>query len=91
MDGEGLSLCESRQDLADLNLVDADVDKLDEIVVEAALVNDYISPELLEDVAAYSLQNWWWHLAKIRDRSYPPDLLPEHLRAIYLADESKAG
>ncbi|MCS6875665.1 MAG: hypothetical protein RMK35_02050 [Aquificaceae bacterium] len=27
----------------------------------------------------------WWHLDKIADKTYPPELLPEHLREIYLS------
>lgn len=30
------------------------------------------------------LKRWWWHFEKIADGSYPAELLPEHLREIYL-------
>ncbi len=30
------------------------------------------------------LARWWWHLEKIADGTYPAELLPEHLREIYL-------
>lgn len=30
------------------------------------------------------LRRWWWHLDKIAERTYPSELLPEHLREIYL-------
>ena len=30
------------------------------------------------------LKRWWWHLDKISQRTYPADLLPDHLKEIYI-------
>lgn len=30
------------------------------------------------------LKYWWWHLDKIAKKEYPAELLPEHLKEIYL-------
>lgn len=30
------------------------------------------------------LKRWWWHLEKIADGTYPAELLPEHLREVYI-------
>jgi hypothetical protein len=29
------------------------------------------------------LEKWWWHLDKIQEGSYPPELLPDYLREEY--------
>ena len=34
---------------------------------------------------AQPLESWWWHLDKLRARTYPAELLPSYLREIYLA------
>lgn len=39
--------------------------------------------ELLQDDPTRPLSDWWWHLGKLRDGTYPAQLLPDHLRAIY--------
>lgn len=31
---------------------------------------------------------WWWHLDEISQGTYPADLLPEHLKEIYLKAKS---
>ena len=33
---------------------------------------------------AKDLKRWWWHLDKISQRTYPADLLPDHLKEIYI-------
>jgi hypothetical protein len=38
------------------------------------ITNDYEPP----------LDYWWWHIDKIGEKTYPADLLPEHLKEIYL-------
>ena len=83
IDGEGVSLRESRQHLAGTGMDSALIHSLDEIVIEAAIANDYINPDLVKDDEAQPLQNWWWHLGKIRAKTYPVDLLPAHLQAVY--------
>ncbi|MDG4552456.1 MAG: hypothetical protein P9F19_04610 [Candidatus Contendobacter sp.] len=39
--------------------------------------------ELLRDDPTRPLAQWWWHLGKLRAGTYPAELLPSHLRAIY--------
>jgi hypothetical protein len=82
-DGEGIGLRAARQDLADHASYAQEVFDLDELVVEAAQVSDYINPLLLDDQRSHPLVEWWWHLGKLRDGTYPAQLLPDHLRAIY--------
>ncbi len=82
-DGEGARLRESRQHLHELGLDDdKDVLELDEIVIEAAIANDYVNPDLVDDQNV-PLKAWWWHLGKIRAKTYPADRLPMHLQAVY--------
>lgn len=83
MDGEGLGLRAARERVNELPALSQEVRELDEIVIEATQVNDYINPGLLEDDASQPLEHWWWHLGKLRVGSYPARLLPDHLREIY--------
>lgn len=87
-DGEGARLRESREHLHELGLDDdKDVSEIDEIVIEAAIANDYVNPDLIDDQDV-PLKNWWWHLGKIRTKTYPAELLSVPLQAIY-ADTQK--
>ncbi|WP_201093812.1 hypothetical protein [Thiocystis minor] len=90
LDGEGLGLRAARDALSEAVAQSQDVRELDEIVIEATQVNEYINPGLLEDDASRPLAHWWWHIGKLRNRTYPAHLLPEHLRAVYeqAADEA---
>ncbi|MCS6875708.1 MAG: hypothetical protein NZ526_00385 [Aquificaceae bacterium] len=46
----------------------------------------YIPPDYSEkERKDKPLERWWWHLDKIADKTYPAELLPEHLREIYLS------
>ncbi len=31
------------------------------------------------------LDRWWWHFEKIAEGTYPAELLPEHLREVYIS------
>lgn len=86
--GEGGRLREARQQLADLGIDNAETQSIDEIVIEAAIANDYVSDEVMRDDAGQPLKNWWWHLGKIRALTYPAELLSAPLQAIY-ADTEK--
>ena len=61
--------------------VTPEIEELDEIVVEEALVG---SLSWLVDDETQPLEKWWYHLRKIAAHRYPVELLPEHLRRIYL-------
>jgi len=39
--------------------------------------------EIFQDDKTQPLTYWWWHLGKLRDGTYPAQLLPDHLRVIY--------
>ena len=88
--GEGVHLRESRDDLHRLGKDDSpEIQELDVIVIEAAIANTIVNPDLVSDDDAQPLTAWWWHLGKIRSKSYPLSLLPAHLQAVYT--ETKAG
>jgi hypothetical protein len=44
---------------------------------------EYPPLDLLTDSHDQPLAHWWWHLGKLRDGTYPAQLLPDHLRVIY--------
>jgi hypothetical protein len=86
--GEGVRLRESRDHLHSLNKDDdQEVRSIDEIVIEAAIANEYVTPDLINDNASVPLQSWWWHLGKIRAKTYPAELLPAPLQAVYAETE----
>ena len=66
---------EQRQSVAQLDgyLIDAIID----------LDDNEVPDDLLQDDPARPLSQWWWHLGKLRAGTYPAQLLPDHLRAIY--------
>ncbi len=41
-------------------------------------------PALIEDDTAQPRSDWWWHLGKLRAGTYPAELLPPHLRVVYM-------
>jgi hypothetical protein len=83
MDGEGAGLRQARDALGEDLAQSQEAGKLDEIVIEATQVNEYINPTLLTDDPSQPLEHWWWHLGKLRARTYPAELLPERLRKVY--------
>jgi hypothetical protein len=91
MDGEGIGLRQARDHLVQQGKLSEDVHRLDEIVLEATQANEYINPLLLEDDETQPLDHWWWHLGKLRRRTYPAGRLPEHLRALYLQSVNQAA
>jgi hypothetical protein len=46
-------------------------------------------PDFWEDNEAEPISKWWWHLRKIKEGTYPAELLPEYLREIYLKSLQK--
>jgi len=90
-DGEGAGLRSARQALSAALAASSQVRELDELVVETALMADYVNPALLADDPDRPLSAWWWHLGKLRQRTYPAALLPTYLQAIYPQDASKAA
>jgi hypothetical protein len=92
--GDGPLLRETRQRLSTLSL---DADELDELanidadVVDEVMLSDHIEPDVLKDDDHQPLEHWWWHLGKLRQRTFPAARLPEHLRAVYLEGLSQAA
>jgi hypothetical protein len=85
--GTALGLSARREELAKDTLTKEQtsaLDALDEEVITDILELDTVDAELLQDDSAKPLQSWWWHLGKIRAKTYPAELLPVHLQAVYL-------
>ncbi|PKM11755.1 MAG: hypothetical protein CVV13_07985 [Gammaproteobacteria bacterium HGW-Gammaproteobacteria-3] len=79
-----------RDDLAQAVLTKTQIQKLaalDEEALIYVLDLDWLDPELTQDDDSQPIQKWWWHLGKIRAKIYPAEVLPEHLRAVYLEAE----
>jgi hypothetical protein len=57
----------------------------DEFLLEALTdeAESSLPAELLHDDPSRPLAQWWWHLGKLRAGTYPAELLPPHLRALY--------
>jgi len=86
-DGEGFILRKVRQRLSELSLSPEQsltVDFHDEAVIQSVIDLDTIAGYLITDDETQPLANWWWHLGKVRNKTYPADLLPNALRDVYL-------
>ncbi len=57
----------------------------DEFLLEALTdeAESALPAELLHDDPTRPLAQWWWRLGQIRAGTYPAELLPPHLRALY--------
>ncbi len=90
-DGVSLVLRKIREKIFAINLSATEqlqLDTNDEKVIVSVMELDDIDEGLVADDDARSLRAWWWHLGKIRNRTYPAELLPAHLRTVY-ADTQK--
>lgn len=68
---------------------DDTVKKADIELIKVVLKEGANPSDLFGDPEKYPLSHWWWHLDKIADKTFPAELLPAHLREIYLkASES---
>ena len=56
-------------------------------------LNDWAVPGLrhLRAQVAYPLPQWRWRLCKLRARTYPAELLPPHLQAMYRQGQRQAA
>lgn len=89
--GEDFDMRESRELVFKLGRdMDSEVRIIDEIVIEAVIANDYVAASAMNDDDNQPLQNWWWHLGKIRGKTYPVGLLPAYLQAVYKATSKNA-
>lgn len=79
--GEGPALRQLREHFK--GVVSHELADIDEAVIDYIGELDYVAPYLLSDDATKPLENWWWHLSKLRNHTYPIELLPDHLRAVY--------
>ena len=91
VDGEGIGLRQVRQMLSGQGIESPELAALDKLAIEAVQAVERINPALLDDATDQSLTSWWWHLGKLRAGAYPADLLPPHLREIYLAGRREAA
>ncbi|MEN3034392.1 MAG: hypothetical protein ABDH18_05330 [Aquificaceae bacterium] len=67
----------------------AGIENLPEVVeVDKALIKKVLKEKVGGNYESklHPLEHWWWHLEKIADRTYPAELLPEHLRKFYLSN-----
>lgn len=89
--GEGVVLRPIRQDISELSLSLEEMTQLklcDQDVIISVMELDEIADYLIDDAKTQPLASWWWHLGKIRAGTYPADLLPPHLRAVYASPDS---
>jgi len=91
VDGEGIGLRQTRQTLAERDIESPEMLLLDKLAIEAVQAGERINPLLLDDATDQPLTSWWWHLGKLRAGTYPADLLPPHLREVYLAGRQEAA
>lgn len=86
--GEGPVLRPLREDIDRLELTVSEEKELVDIdagAIDYLLTLDEVAAYLLEDDDSHPLSHWWWHLGKIRNHSYPVELLPAHLQTVYQA------
>ena len=86
VDGVSLVLRKIRQRVSKFKLSPAEqlgLDVDDEAVITTVMALDDIDDGLVKDDEMRPLQDWWWHLGKIRAKTYPVDLLSAHLQAVY--------
>lgn len=82
--GEGWQVRQSRQHLFEAGIDNDVTQEIDGIVLEATIVSDTVSQDVITDDDSQPLSHWWWHLGKIRAKTFPAEQLPEALRAVYL-------
>ena len=63
------------------------LEQADIVIYAGSLVN----PALLDDPHDRPLPQWWWHLGKLRAGTYPAELLPPHLQAMYRQGQRQAA
>ena len=69
------------------------VAQLDVYLIEAVTDQDdhQVPEDFLQDDPAHPLPQWWWHLGKLRAGTYPAELLPPHLQAMYRQGQRQAA
>jgi len=55
---------------------------LDSVLIESVLTESGLPASLLDD-GQYGSESWWWHLGKIRNKTFPADQLPDYLQPVY--------
>lgn len=91
-DGVSLVLRKIRDELDGIAFTadqQAMLDRADETVIINMAELDDIDAGLIADDESKPLTDWWWYLGKIRDLTYPAELLPAHLQAVYAKTEKK--
>jgi hypothetical protein len=93
--GGGHSLRVLRDQLDRLDMTPEQISQLhelDQLAVEYIQEADdeALWPALIEDDTTQPLNYWWWHLGKLRAGIYPAELLPPHLRVVYMEQMHEA-
>lgn len=91
--GEGPTLRQARSRISAMALTpdeQRELAELDTLVIDEILNLEDVQVYLVEDSDNHPLAHWWWHLGKLRAGTYPADMLPPHLRAIYAPTEKAA-
>lgn len=60
-----------------------EVKNSDKQLIECVLAEGSYPPDS-DDPSNFPFSHWWWHLEEIGKKTYPPELLPDYLREIYL-------
>jgi hypothetical protein len=85
--GGGFHLREARAAVAVIednsDVFTASLRKLDSAVIGDCVDGTELLPDTFVDDDQQPLQSWWWHLGKIRNNTYPAELLPLQLRSVY--------
>lgn len=92
--GDGPVLRDARERISQLALSSEErqeLARIDGFVIGLVVNLDHIEPFLLDDDETAGLDRWWWHLGKVRNRTYPAHRLPARLRDVYLEGLSQAA
>ncbi len=54
---------------------------LDSVLIDSVMTESGLDESLFED-GQCALKHWWWHLGKIRDKTFPVALLPDYLQMV---------
>ena len=82
-DGASFGLHQKRDNLSKVELSTGQMNKMNKLdgdVITYLTELDDVTDIVCNDDKNQPLENWWWHLDKIRNKTYPINLLPAHLQ-----------